>query len=145
MAIHINIMTHAAVEKVVYYWMELLAQEKYEQAFNLTYHDPRNQWTPAMMESVINGYGMLYEPGEEVFKVTPYNEAAFHPGDVNRDQDLTLFEKPQIKAHLPNMKILGYLWYGLPLNGKWSDLTATFNLLQGEGFWALELDEIHVF
>jgi hypothetical protein len=124
--------------------MELLADEKYVEAYNLTYHDPGNQWSPAILESVINGYGLLYEPGEEVFKVTSPNTAILD-GRSKVYKDIDLLKEHHTKFHLPDMDRIGHLRYDLPLNGVWSDLTATFYLLQGDDFWALELDEIHVF
>ena len=40
---------------------------------------------------------------------------------------------------------LGEVWFDLPLDGEWSDLTATFEVRRGEaGMW-LVLREIHVF
>lgn len=41
--------------------------------------------------------------------------------------------------------IVGKVWYDLPLNGEWSDLTATFNILKSESHIVLELNEIHIF
>jgi len=39
---------------------------------------------------------------------------------------------------------VGQVWFDLPLNGVWSDLTATFDIkLDGEALY-LELDDIHV-
>ncbi len=42
-------------------------------------------------------------------------------------------------------QIIGNVIYDLPLNGEWSDLSATFYILKKEEFITLELDEIHVF
>ena len=39
---------------------------------------------------------------------------------------------------------VGEIFYDLPINGEWSDLTATFKILQAKDYVTLELNEIHV-
>jgi hypothetical protein len=40
---------------------------------------------------------------------------------------------------------VGEVWFDLPLDGSWSDLTATFDLQERGGALVLVLQEIHVF
>jgi hypothetical protein len=133
------------IEKAVLYWIELLAEEKYDEAYQLTLHDPYYQWSPADIKNVINGYGLPDEALEEQYKVT-------HPGSaiindrINTYKDIDLYDDPLKKADkLHNMTIIGFICYDLPINGEWSDLSVTFKILQKENFIMLELNEIHVF
>jgi len=134
------------IENAVYCWMALLAEEKYEEAYDLTFHDRYFGWTPGLIESVINGYGTLYEPFDEIFKVTPPAAARFERDKQTVYKDITFFSQPcQDQEHTPEIKRVGYTFFTLPLNGSWSDLSVTFAILKGPGFAALELNEIHVF
>ena len=38
----------------------------------------------------------------------------------------------------------GHVWFDLPLNGNWSDLTALLNFRTVDEALVLELDDIHV-
>jgi hypothetical protein len=114
-------------------WVNDLAKEDYEAAYKRTGHDPYYEWTPGLIESVINGYGLPEpHPSGEVFKVTPIKEAK---GD-----------KPRIEVDRGpyNDNRFGYVFYDLPLNGEWSDLTASFRFeKQGKNLKAV-LEQIHV-
>lgn len=131
------------IDSIIYYWIELLAAENYGQAYALTFHDPYYQWSPTLIESVINGYGTVYEQGEKIYKVTWPCPLKLETKRIYRD--LTFFENFRQSTHQPGLNVAGYLLYSLPLNGEWSDLSVTFNLLKRDDFWALELNEIHVF
>jgi hypothetical protein len=133
------------IEKAVLYWIELLAEEKYDEAYQLTLHDPYYQWSPADIKSAINGYGLPDEALEEQYKVT-------HPGSaiindrINPYKDIDLYDDSLKKADkLHDMTIAGFICYDLPINGEWSDLSVTFKVLQKDNFIMLELNEIHVF
>ena len=134
------------INRAVFYWMELLADEKYVEAYELTMHDPYYGWTPLLLESIISGYGLPYEPGEEVFKVTSPQIAIVDSSSHVVYNDITFFEEPKkYSESMPEVKRIGCLFYDLPLNGKWSDLSVTFTLLQVDVFLMLELNEIHIF
>jgi hypothetical protein len=115
-------------------WIDDLARGDYAAAFARTSHDPYYRWTPELIESVINGYG-LPEPHRsgKKFIVTPRSDAKGRPRnrEVDREvaRDLTVAE----------------VWYDLPLNGEWSDLTATFRVERDDLHLSLVLEEIHVF
>jgi len=130
------------IENAVYKWMDLLAEGKYEEAYDFTTHDPYYQWTPALMESVINGYGLPLEEGAtEIFKVTKRETAEADGSKIYKD--IEYFDTPY-QHETPGFMVIGYTWFDLPLNNKWSDLTAVMNILQSEEYITLELNEIHV-
>lgn len=115
-------------------WIDDLARGDYVAAFGRTEHDPNYQWTPELMRSVVQGYG-LPEPhrsGTE-FKVTPRASALGGP--------------PQRVVHRDDVRpgSLAEAWYDLPLNGEWSDLTATFRIEPRRKGSVVVLQEIHVF
>lgn len=39
---------------------------------------------------------------------------------------------------------MGHVWFDLPLDGVWSDLTATFDVCKEDGQLVLELVDVHV-
>ena len=40
--------------------------------------------------------------------------------------------------------VVGSIRFDLPLDGEWSDLTATFDIVEEEGGLVLRLDDVHV-
>ncbi len=38
----------------------------------------------------------------------------------------------------------GFIWFDLPLNGEWSDLTATFWFMPSDDGTVIALDDLHV-
>jgi hypothetical protein len=114
-------------------WIDDLARGDYAGAFRRTEHDPYYGWTPDLMRSVVEGYGLPEpHPGGEVFAVTPRKSATGGPPQRIVDRDAV------------RKKALAEVLYDLPLNGEWSDLTATFRVeRQGKGSVVI-LQEIHV-
>ena len=39
-------------------WVTLLAEDRYEEAYDLTEHDPYYEWTPTLIAQLIDGYGI---------------------------------------------------------------------------------------
>ena len=118
-------------------WVELLAQEKYEEAFQMLRYHSAEFWSPELIRTVITNYGFI-EPREDgaTFKVTslennPESQALhrveWYGADPNRPADY-----------------LGMVAFTLPLNGEWSDVTAMFDIVEENGEIVLELDDIHV-
>ncbi|TGD83125.1 hypothetical protein [Hymenobacter wooponensis] len=123
-------------------WVKLLELERYEEAFQYTFQDPYYEWTPELMRDVIYGYGFPeYEADSEVYKVTSMEEAVTDGNNPYAEID---FHMPR-KHKVENVLIVAEIWFSLPLNGKWSDVTATFNVLYMPTSVSLELQEIHVF
>lgn len=99
---------------------------------------------------LIYGYGLIEERNAdtEVYKVTPIATAQFLEGyrnTRNQDQGLAGKEDPYAHHHRSGVIVIGNIWYDLPLNGYWSDLTASFDVLRYPDYLTLELQEIHVF
>ena len=118
----------AQILEVVREWVELLAAEQYVRA--LEFVDPGQAWTPALLRSVISNYGSV-EPRKDgaTFRVTSIGDAKGGPA-------------PRHEVDRQGGKVT--VWFDLPLNGQWSDLTATFQVLEANGGLALVLDDVHV-
>ena len=84
---------------------------------------------------MVAGYGSPdAHPSGVGYAVTDRTAARGRPHyrDVDRDG-----------AHPP---VVARVWHDLPLNGEWSDLTATFRLAQSaDGGLDVVLEDIHVF
>jgi len=126
--------TDAEIIAVVEAWVDDLAREDYNSAYSRTDHDPYYGWTPSLIRAVVEGYG-LPEPHRsgEVFKVTDRNTATGNP-----------HYRTVERIEIPDSS-LAEVWYDLPLNGEWSDLTATFRVSLRDGRWHIVLEQIHVF
>jgi len=115
-------------------WVADLANEDYDSAYNRTSQDPYYRWTPELMKSVINGYGLPEpHPSSEVFKVTSITNAK----GENRRQ--------KVEPGKYNDNRIGYVHYDWPLNGKWSDLIASYRLEKQGNELTVIFETIHVF
>ncbi|MES2731123.1 MAG: hypothetical protein V4714_05220 [Bacteroidota bacterium] len=135
--------TPTEILKAVEAWVKFLEQEDYPKAYAYTEHDEYYQWSPELIKEVISGYGLPEpHPNGEVFKVTSVdparNQDRMPCQEVNYNDEPLPYEEKEAE-------IIGQVWYDLPLNGEWSDLTATFQILKREAYLTLELAEIHVF
>jgi hypothetical protein len=112
-------------------WIDALAAGDYVGAFSLTEHDPYYQWTPELIRSVVEGYGLPEpHPSGEKYAVT--------------DRQFALGGPPTrvVKRMLSKVEVR----YDLPLNGRWSDLTVTFSIEnRNNTSLVFILEEIHVF
>ena len=112
-------------------WIDALVRGEYLAALTMVEHDPYYRWTPALLEAVIAGYGLPEpHPSGTVFRVRPRNSATGGPPARNVDRDTG--GAPQIE-------------HSLPLNGEWSDLSATFRVESRGNSSAIVLEEVHVF
>ena len=115
-------------------WIDDLARGDYDSAFVRTEHDSYFGWTVELLRRVIEGYGLPEpHPTGTVFAVTPRLTATGGPPTRVVDRS------PREQDRLPHAR------YDLPLNGKWSDLTATFRVDARGDHSVLVLEEIHVF
>ncbi|WP_299931599.1 hypothetical protein [uncultured Pelagimonas sp.] len=88
------------------------------------------------MQEVIAGYGLPDPHPDGPFSVTSRHQATGTPFH----KDVTRIGEPVEKdGHVAVVQ------YDLPLNGKWSDLTAGFLLLRRPEAEYLVLQDIHVF
>jgi hypothetical protein len=115
-------------------WIDELARGDYQAAYARTAHDSYYAWTPKLIREVIEGYGLPEpRPTGKVFRVTERHLAkgkCYH----------RLVDRENVPA-----SVLAEVWYDLPLNGEWSDLTATFRVERCESGCVVTLQEIHVF
>ena len=124
--------SEAPVLALVERWVSLLVERRYEDALVLLV--PNADWTAALLEKVIANYGFV-EPRSDgrTFFVTPIASAL---GSGPR-ASVTWYESAR-------ENVVGDVCFDLPLDGEWSDVTATFDIVAvGEGV-ALELDDVHV-
>lgn len=121
--------------KGVITWVDLLAEGRFGDAFNLTAHDSHYAWTPDLIRSVIAGYGLPHEPGEHEYRISRVSEV--------KESSTPRWEVDRWRDAEPNGRV-GFITLCLPLDGEWSDLTATFEILQNDGRLVLVLDDIHV-
>jgi len=134
------------VRAVIEAWVGLLVEKKYERAIAMLATlrpllDPpatETGWTPELLARVIQNYGLL-EPREDdkTFSVTPI---ATTMGNGPRFE-VTWFDKP---VGVGWGASVGHAHHDLPLNGEWSDVTATFDILDTAEGLVLALDDIHV-
>jgi hypothetical protein len=148
-------------------WVGLLIAERYADACAFLHHedDPHlPHWTPELMRTLIQNYGSLESRhNDEVFKITSLEEAKVDPPkhmpprhEVDRFQDDHSEGSVGVIAGGKTTEIhssdtarrqttfLGSVWFDLPLNGYWSDLTATLDLRVLNNQVVFELNDIHV-
>lgn len=128
-------MSDTEIWEIVEAWVDDLACDDFESAFMRTGHSARNRWTPSLIRAVINGYGLPEpHPTGVAFDVTDRATATGRAPD----REIERYE-------VADTEIAGEVWVSLPLNGEWSDLTATFLIVREGSRERLLLDEIHVF
>ena len=113
-------------------WVGLLAEERYKEAYDFVVNPEHNpwHWSPQLLEKVIRSYGSYHK--QELFRVTPLEEAVSNR-KPNHD----------VRRHRQD-GLEGFVWFDLPLNGKWSDLVAIITFRPINGRLALELESIEV-
>lgn len=126
-----------AVDEEVHRWFDCLANGDYEAAYNLTFHGPYYEWTPELIESMINSCGLPHEEGETKYVLTDWRI----DNGKDRGGEFNLYDK-----HVENggYTQLGYGYYEVPLNGEWGDLSAVFRIVRYKEGAALLLAEVHV-
>ncbi len=121
--------TKEEIKQLVIEWNELLAQEKYKEAFEMfPAYDDYEHWTPELLESAVFTYGCPGYTREEAVK--EFGSADYKVTSIwdNPDKD-KIIDSIDISSD--------YGWMGkddiavihydnVPLNGKMSDLTARF-------------------
>lgn len=123
-------------------WIELLADERYDEAVRWLYCPAiGTRWTPSLLKSLVANYGFV-EPRTDgkIYHVT--STAAVKTGrDENPYQDVEWF--PNDSAQVSH-GVMGMVHFDLPLNGEWSDVTATFLIHKVAGKLLLQLEDMHV-
>ncbi len=118
--------------EAVYEWIGLLAEERYEQAYHFFVNSEHNpwHWSPQLLKRVIRTHGSYHEQEIDTVTALEKTTGGLEPRhDVNRDDD---------------NERQGYIWFDLPLNGKWSDLTAVLTFRVINQRLIIELESIEV-
>jgi hypothetical protein len=132
--------TDKAVRSAIERWVGLLVEQRYDEAMAML--APSAMWTPELLVTVIRNYGSV-EPRDDgrTFSVTA-------PAVTTEGGDAR-FEATWLDPPLTNRldyapDLLGHARYDLPLDGAWSDVTATFEILDLPEGAVLALDDVHV-
>lgn len=123
-------------------WTERLAAEDYAGAWEMLMHRPGEVWAPTseILRARIVHYGSPVPiPGEPICVVTPITSATGQRWLRLPD----LIRYPKGNPHRPS-GWRGRLDWELPLNGEWSDLVASFDLLDAGGELAFVLGALRV-
>lgn len=130
--------TNEQVLGIVRGWIDLLAAEDYQAAFDaIGSWGIHGDWTPEFIRDDIKNYrSPQFYPGVEDFRVTDWRTA--QGGNPEAEQKVLWFE--------PNASgLAGAVAFDLPLNGRWSSLTADFVLWKNgdaEDCYTLGLEEM---
>ena len=113
-------------------WLGALANGDYERAYRVTEHDAYYRWTPRLIEEVVRGYGLKLGDESSAHRVS--RGAATSGGPPRRSID---------RQNVPP-GVIAFVEHDLPLDGVWSDLTATFRVEPRGTDAVLILEDIHV-
>jgi|SRR5687767_2133346 len=110
-------------------WAMLMEKEDYEAAFAFTAHVREMEWTPNLIREVVKAYG-----------------------DARSSQRITLLGRPSDVEQRKEVRrwtrnsygVIGEIWYDLNIDGVASDLTATFDIREGNDGLTVSLNDIHV-
>jgi hypothetical protein len=111
--------TEGQILEVVHDWVDVLAKQDYELIFSeLRYAVACDRPGAECIKNEIKRYrSQDYFPGIEEFSVTDWRTAA---GGNPRPKQKVIWYKPS------SSNLAGAISFDLPINGKWSDLTADF-------------------
>lgn len=107
-------------------WVGLLAAEDYSGALEIVRSGP--QWTPDLLARVITNWGDSSVESRGPTRVTREADA-----DGTPTRSVDRFANGLVRV-----------WYDLPLDGEWSDLTATFEVQEEEEGLVLVLSDVHI-
>ena len=134
--------TDETVLEGVKQWVELLAAERYDEAVQWLYYPPAAaRWTPLLLKSLVTNYGLTDPRADgKTYRVTPLVTTKSRVGG-HPYQDVEWF--PAGSAQVCR-GVVGFVTFDLPLNGEWSDVTATFLIHKVTDRLLLELEDMHV-
>lgn len=137
------------IKKLVIEWNELLAQEKYKEAFEMFLVDENSEldWTPELLESAVYGYGCpgyTREEAEKEFGSSDYKVTSVLD-NPNRDEIIESIDISSDYKWMGENDIAVIHYNNVPLNGKMSDLTAIFFVRKiDEDRITLSFTDLHV-
>lgn len=123
-------------------WIELLAQNRYEDAFGWLCRGEDEPWTPDLLRQLVSNYGTL-EPRKDgrIFRVTSFESAVQGHGPDNPYRDVEWFDENE-SARMKGR--VGDVHFDVPLDGEMSDLTAIFWIWSHDEGYVLQLEDLHV-
>ena len=127
--------TDEDIINVVRDFVNLLAKERYVEAFEMMYRNSKDEMSPELIKRLIEGYG-FDESVKDVFRVASLEKMK------NQEPEFQIDWLESVKGEKP--RDIGTIHYDLPINGEWSDLTAIFDVYELENGIALSLYDIHV-
>lgn len=129
--------TNDAVRSIIENWVRLLAELRFHDAMAML--APSKDWTAELLAAVIRNYGFI-EPlaSGRTFAVTPIESAV----GAGPRFEVTWFDTAVERR--PDDARVGFAQYDLPLSDEWSDVTATFDILDSGDGLVLFLDDVHV-
>jgi hypothetical protein len=110
-------------------WVACLEREDYGSAYAFTEHNPDMGWSPELVREVIKAYG----------NSAPTQKATLDGAATDRVQRKEVHHFVEARDGY-----LGYVWYDLNIDGRLSDLTATFDIRSTSNGLVLVLEDIHV-
>ncbi len=110
-------------------WVGLLEREEYQAAFDFTDHVSEMGWSASLIKTAIKSYGDC--DSNQLVTLEGKSTGFAQRKDVNRWPTNT-------------HNCFGEIWYDLNINGKVSDLTATFCLVWADEGVSVQLNDIHV-
>lgn len=118
------------IRQLVIEWNELLAQEKYKEAFEMfpVYEDNELDWTPELLESAVYTYGCpgyTREEAEKEFGSADYKVTSILE-NPDKDKIINSIDISSDYAWMGKDDIAVIHYDNVPLNGKMSDLTGRF-------------------
>jgi hypothetical protein len=131
-----------AILDLVREWVSFIAEGDFESAYQLSAHDQYYGWTPDLMRTVIQNYGSVEPmPSGQKFVVTHIKDTT---GGSKPRHEVNRLDRT-LEVQSANSAVVANVWFDLPLNGEWSDLTATFEVQQMDDQLKLVLNDVHVF
>lgn len=134
-------------------WLNHLARNEYQQAFDFTYHPEGDDSTPEGLREQIGFYGDQLtqavrlpeaadaKPEHGVMRPNPKAPPATR---LSGGQLLGSYESLVTAQSNADPSFLGEATLQLPFGGKWSDVFATFEMINREGRLAFLLKSIYI-
>lgn len=122
MEVQADSLTESGLLEIIRHWVNVLATEDYDAVFNslgyaMAYQTPTLTGAERIKSEIKNYRSQQYYPGVTDFLVSDWDSAN---GGKPNPYRLIRFYKPN------ELKIVATIEFDLPLNGKWSDLLASF-------------------